>query len=90
MCFRWLNLEIKFCDEATALSLGVLGVSGKASEGIPRTGGHRRLCHSGGELTQRTPRTFITRSTKEHLDSEATRCSHLAGSPLPLLASSLN
>lgn len=82
VCFRWLNLEIKFCDEATALSLGVLGVSGKASEGIPRTGGTQTPVSLGGELAfSEHQGPSSPGSTKEHLDSEAT---------LPLLASSLN
>ena len=50
VCLHWLNLEIKFCDEATALSLGVLGVSGKASGGTPRPGGTQTHVPHGAEL----------------------------------------
>ena len=36
--FPLVNLEIKFCNEATSLSLGVLGISGKTAGGTPRIG----------------------------------------------------
>lgn len=83
VCLRWLNLEIKFCNEATALSLGVLGISGKATGGTPRIGwtqmhmSHGVNWHSVNTKDlhhQEAPRSTWTGA------SEATRCSDLAGS----------